>query len=339
MLFNKNKSAFDKINDYLMKKGHELVMSIYLSNYNGNNIYIRFDFIKKMSVYKIVWFDLNYFDEKHLEDYVSMQLVTKYLSVKLVEKMMEVNKESTYSFNDKIMGDRVEILTYFKNQSREYIFDRFLPLELDFFIDPLAIIFSYLPRSMEVFLNEIFAKFDGLEEKYNYLKPVKFDFLNSDCKELFKKAVIDSGEKLFEQGKVKLLEKVDDRYLALVEDRIPYIVLLQKVKDDYGLMLCNCKVSTYCKHTYAALRTLREEKFNSFYKVKYIGKEESMLDKVTISNFYLSFGVEGDKIFLVTIDGVIYPADIIQNGKIAFEVIEDDDECTLSKQLEELKKN
>lgn len=57
MLFNrdKNKSIFDKINEYLLKKGHELVMSIYLSNYNNNNIYIRFDYIKKLSVYKIVW--------------------------------------------------------------------------------------------------------------------------------------------------------------------------------------------------------------------------------------------------------------------------------------------
>ena len=41
-LFNKNKSIFDKINEHLSKKGHELVMSIFLNNFNGNDIYIRF---------------------------------------------------------------------------------------------------------------------------------------------------------------------------------------------------------------------------------------------------------------------------------------------------------
>ena len=212
MLFGKDKSTFDKINDYLIKRGHELVMSIYLSNYNGNNIYIRFDYVRKLAVYKIVWVDLNYFNPKHIEDYLSMQLVTKFLSLKIVERMMEVKQESGYSFNDNIIGDRVEILTYFNNAPKEYIFDRFIPLEWDFLIDPLAMIFSYLPRSMEVFLNEMFGKFDGLEEKYNYLKPVKFDLNNGDVKELFKDKYITKGKKLFEDGKVKYLEKLENKF-------------------------------------------------------------------------------------------------------------------------------
>ena len=59
-MFNNKKSSFDKINDYLVKKGHELVFSIYLADYNGNNIYIRFDYVPKIAVYKIVWVDLNF---------------------------------------------------------------------------------------------------------------------------------------------------------------------------------------------------------------------------------------------------------------------------------------
>ena len=57
MIFNSKKSVFDKINDYLNKRGHELVLSIYLNNYNGNNIYIRVDYVRKLSIYKIVWVD------------------------------------------------------------------------------------------------------------------------------------------------------------------------------------------------------------------------------------------------------------------------------------------
>ena len=60
------KNIFEKINSFLHKKGHEIVMSLYLDGYNGNQIYIRVDYVRKLSVYKVVWVDLNYIDEKHL---------------------------------------------------------------------------------------------------------------------------------------------------------------------------------------------------------------------------------------------------------------------------------
>lgn len=336
----KNKSVFDKINDYLTKRGHELVMSIYLNNYNGNNIYIRMDFLRKLSVYKIVWVDLNFFDEKKMEHYINMQMITKFLSLRIVEKMLEIKHEGGFVNNDRIIGDRVEILTYFSNNQKEFVFDRFLPLDWEFLIDPLAMIFTYLPRSMEVFLHQIVAKFDGTEERYNYTKPIKFDLFKDEMDPLFKRHVIVRGKKYFEEEKVKFLEKIEDKYLAIVENEEDnsYLVVLDQIKDDYVVMWCDCKCDYYCKHIYAALLALRENKFNNFYKVKYTGKEESLLERVTISNFHLCFGVQDDKLLLISSDGAIYPVDIVQRGKVVFEVIEDDDECNLSKTLDEYKR-
>ena len=65
-MFNGKKSIFDRVNSCLMKKGHELIMSIYLCNYNGNEIYIRFDYVRKISAYKISWVDFNFFDNKKI---------------------------------------------------------------------------------------------------------------------------------------------------------------------------------------------------------------------------------------------------------------------------------
>lgn len=339
MLFKKekNKSVFDKIDSYLLKRGHELVMSIYLSNYNGNNIYIRFDYVRQLAVYKVVWVDLNFFDEKHIEDFISVQLVTKYLSMKITEALYNVSYDNSYNMDEDILGDRVEILTYVNEDVREYIFDRFLPLDWEELVDPLALIFAYLPRGMEVFLNEIFAKYDGTEEQYNYTKPVKFDLLKGDSLKLFRPTSIEAGTKLFQNGKVKILEKIDDKYLAVVEDKGKHLVLLGNVGDAYTILLCDCKENYYCEHTYAALLALRAGQFNNFYKVKYVGREESLLEKVTLGNFHYCFGIERDKILLVSTDGKIFPADIMQQGKCVFEVIEDDDACSLSKKLEEYK--
>lgn len=334
MLFNKNKSVFDKINEYLTKKGHELVMSIYLSNYNGNNIYIRFDYVKEISVYKIVWVDLNFFDEKKLANYINVQMVTKFLSMKIADTMLAVDYENSYSLNDNIVGDRVEILSYFNETPREYIFDRFLPLEWEKLIDPLAMIFSYLPRSMEVFLNEMFGKFDGTEEKFNYTKPLKFNLFNSDSTKVFRPLSIERGTKYYDEHRVSFLEKVEDKYIAIVDGNLPYLVIMHQVDDEHVLMWCNCKANYYCKHIYAALLALRRKEFNNFYKVKYTGREETLLEKVTTGSFYLCFGIKDDKLLLVTAEGTIFPADIVQKGKCVFEVIEDDDNCSLSKELE-----
>ena len=99
-----------------------------------------------------------------------------------------------------------------------------------------------------------------------------------------------------------------------------------------GVQTCALPIS------YAVLLALRKKEYKNFYKVKYTGREETILEKVTIGSFYLSFGVDGDKILLITEDGKIYPADIMQKGKCVFEVIEDDDECSLSKILADYKK-
>lgn len=339
MIFNSKKSVFDKINDYLNKRGHELVLSIYLNNYNGNNIYIRVDYVRKLSIYKIVWVDLNFFNEKRIADYMNMQMVTKYIAVKLMENLAKVTADSSYYLNDKIIGDRVEIVSYLGKDPKEYVFDRFLPLELEVFIDVFAIIFSYLPRGMEVFLHEIFAKFDGLEERFNCIKPFKFDLLKGDLKSIFRKMVVSRGEKLVEDNKVKFLEKVEENYyLSIVEeDGEDNLSVIRLVDEKYVHMWCGCRCEYYCKHLYATIKAIREKKYNNFYKVKYIGKEESLLEKVTISNYYLCYGIKDGKILLINDDGSMFPCDVVQKGKVAFEVLEDDDDCTLSKQLKDIK--
>ena len=72
----KEKNIFEFINKHLTKKGHELVMSVFLSDYNNHDIYIRFDYIPKISVYKIVWVDLKFIDLKNI-DVIHMDNLTK----------------------------------------------------------------------------------------------------------------------------------------------------------------------------------------------------------------------------------------------------------------------
>lgn len=332
------KNVFQIIDQFLVKKSHEKVLSIYLGNYNGNHIYIRFDYVNKISAYKLIWFDLNFIDLKHLDRYINSQLMTNTLANRVVDILQNENYESGYFLDDKIKGDRVEIVSYQKGEPYEFVFSRFLPKELSFLIDPIVILFSYLPRNMDYFLNEIFGKLDGVEEKYNALKPIKFDLFSDAIDSLFQSKVLKEGKRLYEEERLSFLEKINNKYIALFTEEEPVLVTLDLIEEGYIFLWCSCKHEGYCKHYYPVLKSIREHINRPFYKVKYIGKEKSLLDKVTEGVYNLCIGVEKDTLLLVNHDGEIFSVPFYQNGKLVMEVLEDDDELSLSKYIQSYQK-
>jgi hypothetical protein len=285
------KSIFDKINSYLHKRGHELVMSIFLDGYNGNQIYVRVDYVPKLSVYKVVWFDLNFINEKKLEQYINIQMMTKFMAERLITIMSESNYESGCFEKDDIIGDRVEVLSYIREDRYEFVFDRFLPLEWRFLIDPLVIIFSYLPKGMECMLNEMFGKFDNLEEKYNLAKPFKFDLMKGDLNTIFKKSVLEYAQVLVDDENVVFLEKFDKKYVAIVENKKTYSVVINVLDEGFIRLRCDCDDVKACVHVAAVILAIRQNvKCNSFYKVKLVEKsKDTLLDQITNPFCFLCF--------------------------------------------------
>ena len=333
-MFKKKKNSFDIINNYLTKKGHDLIMSIYFENYNEYNIYIRFDYVKTVQAYKICWFDLNFIDYKHLDNYINIQTMTKNFGLKLDRVLGGINLQSDYLENLDILGDRVEILFQNKYGLNEYVFSRFLPKQWRQLADALVLTFAYLPRGMENILEELLGSLSDSEEYYNSLKPIKFNLFKTPLEEVFRKDVITRGEKYYEEGNVSFLEKINSKYIALGSGKQSYIVTIEEIDDSFTKMLCTCPCDYTCKHIYAVVKSIREKKFINFYKVKFIGKGESLLEKITNGAFSICCGVENDNLLIVTIDNEILKIPILFNGEKCFEIIEDDDELSLSKYLD-----
>lgn len=331
MIKRNKKNIFEKIDDYLYKKGHSMCLALILDSYNGNFIYVRLDYVEKLKAYKMVWIDLKYINEKYIGDYINSQLVTSYIANRLIDLLekMKVNSESR--INENILGDRVTFINYIGEESKEYTFSRFLPKDWDFLIDPLVLIFSYLPRSMEVFLNEIFGIIDGVQDEYNAKKAIKFNMLDDLKDDVFSAVVRRNGKKLFEEGKVKFLEKVDSRFLAVIDLPEPVLVVLHQVNKEFVFFWCSCEKHLYCEHIYAALLALRKEQFKEFYKVAYRGNKRTLLDKIRDGIYYLCLGEKDGNLILVSENAELFLAPIIENRTCMFDVIEDDDECSLSK--------
>lgn len=342
-MFNfKKKSIFDTIDTYLSKQNHELVMSLYLDNYNGCDIFVRFDYCRDIMAYKVVWVDLKFINVKKIDKYINKSLVTTNIANKLVEALEAIDLKSDIVINEDIIGDRVEFINYQHYKVEEYVFNRFLPLKWKALIDPIVLLFTYMPRSMEAILNEIFAKFDGCEERYNALKPIKFDLLNDERDvDFFKPNVMAMGRKEFLNDKVTFLEKMDNKYVAIVEGMINSLVVIRQIDDTHVHLWCNCKCDIYCKHIYAVILAIRNNKFNDFYKVTYTGRgDETLLEKLADGSYNLCYGVDGDNLLVVGNDYTLRSFPLLDHkGKCVFKVIEDDDNKSLSKIIDEYNKN
>lgn len=243
-----NQKKLNKIDSFLLKKGHEKIFSFYLEDYNKTNLYIRFDYIKKISVYKVTWFDLNFLDLKKLDLYFNTQTVNKKIAITIMEVVTKIKYTPEGRLNDDILGDKVHICFHKEKKDYNYTFTRFLPSDWSLFIDPIVLTFSYLPRTMDIFLSEIFAIFDGTEEIFTYTKPIKFDLETTSPTEHFKPLAIEIGTKLYKSGRVLFLEEIKDKYYCIVEDHEPHLIVLNQIDETHAMMWCNCKNKGLCAH-------------------------------------------------------------------------------------------
>ena len=261
-------------------------------------------------------------------------MVTSFLANKMVECLYKIKRDSEDMLDYNMFGDRVEIIKDInKDNIKTYRFDRFLPLEWKEFIDPLALIFTYLPRSMELILNEVFGKFDDAEEYYNSRKPIRFNLDKDNINYLFKRNVIVKGRRL--EDRVEFLELIEGKYIGVVDDKELVVVVVEQITQDFYNMWTSLNSPYLNEYIYAVLQCIKDKKFNSFYKVKYKDKNRNLLDQLRIGQYYLACGVDEDCILVITREGTIAKIPIKENDKCVIRVIEDDDNLSLSKILKD----
>ena len=189
---------------------------------------------------------------------------------------------------------------------------------------------------MDNYLAEMFAIFDKTEVKYNSSKPIKFNLETDNIDELFDKKIVSKGQKL--ENSVPFLEKINGRYLAIVEDQGFHCVIVDKVVKDFHNMWCSCNKPYLDEHIYATLQNIRNKKIKMFYKKNRKKDEKNILESVRLGKYYLAFGIADQDLLVVSQNGTMSKMPIKENGKVVFEVIEDDDNLSLSKMLEDFDK-
>jgi len=314
-----NKYKINYIRKHLRKNRN--LFELILEKYENINYYIRVDYNPSLKGYYLYSCDLDYMDKKTTK-YINRQFV-KADAISYVKDVCDNFILDSYEF---IEYD-TDIVTFLVNNNY-YKFNRYIPSNL-YELSVLALFVGmYLPSRLHTIYDELVSSINGTSYKYEYNKEFKFDLFKTDFDKIYSSDIMLLGDEIYEKGKVKFVEKFDNKYLGLVEghDNYAYIIQIEyNAKKKMTRILNTCECIGFCKHSYAMMRAIRENKLNSFYKIRIIRKNEDAFERLmSVANSLLCIGAFGLKIQVLDDNYSFVDIPILNDdGEVSFEIIED----------------
>ena len=345
-MHKETQNKIELINKYFKKDNNIIELS--LINYEGYNIYIRLDELKSTKTFKLSWFDLDLILDKNIDKYISSEYIPKDKIEAFINNInalenINTNYKSEVQDNCKVKLD-VKINT--KNKEQISVeFYKYLPEEITYVYNILNFIFQNLPKKLEGFLYEIISSLTGQTTKYEYQKEFDFDLFNDDINSLFDERIIERGSEYYDDKRVLFLEKIEDKYFAVVEGTRDYLVVVKYNDESKRLQLyCSCPCEYFCKHTYSVLKAIRNNETYRFYKISRKNNTKDLLEKILTFDYFLCLGIVDNSLEIVNNNGNVELVPILDdNNNPLWDVIEDTENEDLTHEIEniikELKNN
>ena len=332
---------YDVLSRIKMIKKHyqknKLILDLQLYYYDGYNIYIRIDYIKKLKIYRLSWFDLDdlsYYSIEQIESYT-------YLTKDMIDSIIDFLKNKEGDNDDiKLEEDQVILKVYPNNLT--YTFNKYIPKNWAFLARIFIMIFNNMPRNYQELLFKLHAELMNDVTRYEYKKEFNFDLFNDDINKIFAFQIIERGKNYYEENKVKFLEKIDEeRFFAVVEGTDNYLVVIKYNDENKKMQVyCSCPCEFYCKHIYAVILAIRNSNFKRFYKIYYKNPNVSLMERVANYDYQLCMGIIEKNFLIVNNDGEIELIPIFDsNGKCNWQVLEDDEDMSLTRLLQDIIRN
>ena len=334
------RKKIDLIRKYFRKD--KMFLELILFNYSGYYIYVRIDYLKKTKSYKLSWFDLDKVLDNNIDKYSSFEYMEDNIinDISFIFNNYDCDLEEKRSLNDE---DLVMLKANIKTKVNKMIdveFNRYLPRDLRVLDSLFIIIFRYLPKRLDSFLEEIFASIYN-NSTYDYRREIDFDLFNDDIDDIFSYNITKRGLDYYENDKVLYLEKVDDRYFGVVLGNEKYVTVIRYNEEKKKLSVyCSCPCDFYCKHIYAVILSIRNNKFKRFCKVMFKDKDKNILERVMEYDYFLCLDVVGEFLEIINNDGELEFVPIFdEEGNERFDILEDTEDLLITKKVKEALEN
>lgn len=332
------RKKIDLIRKYFRKD--KMFLELILFNYSGYYIYVRIDYLKKTKSYKLSWFDLDKVLDNNIDKYSSFEYMEDNIinDISFIFNNYDCDLEEKRSLNDE---DLVTLKANIKTKVNKMIdveFNRYLPRDLRVLDSLFIIIFRYLPKRLDSFLEEIFASIYN-NSTYDYRREIDLDLFNDDIDDIFSYNITKRGLDYYENDKVLYLEKVDDRYFSVVEGSKKYVVVIKYNEEKKKMSVyCSCPCDFYCKHIYAVILSIRNNELKRFCKVMFKDKSKNLLERMLDYDYFLCLDVVDDKYLeIINNKGDIELVPILDSeGMEQFDILEDTDEFLITNKIRKI---
>lgn len=332
------RKKIDLIRKYFRKD--KMFLELILFNYSGYYIYVRIDYLKKTKSYKLSWFDLDKVLDNNIDKYSSFEYMEDNIinDISFIFNNYDCDLEEKRSLNDE---DLVTLKANIKTKVNKMIdveFNRYLPRDLRVLDSLFIIIFRYLPKRLDSFLEEIFASIYN-NSTYDYRREIDLDLFNDDIDDIFSYNITKRGLDYYENDKVLYLEKVDDRYFGVVLGNEKYVTVIRYNEEKKKLSVyCSCPCDFYCKHIYAVILSIRNNELKRFCKVMFKDKSKNLLERMLDYDYFLCLDVVDDKYLeIINNKGDIELAPIFDSeGMEQFDILEDTDEFLITNKIRKI---
>lgn len=317
-------------------KNTELLLDLFIEKYHNVNIYVRIDYYKKEKCYKLSWIDLSHIKGNNIASVISYEYIPDGMIEHIKNLLINIKINNKEDINDEY---KVTLCSYLKENKFNISFNRYIPKELSQIFSLFVIIFDNLPRKLNGFLQEIEAIIMGNKNRFEYEDPLEFDLFNDEINKIFDYQICERGEEYFKENRVFFLEKIADKYFAVVGGKGLYVVIIEYDEEKKITRVhCSCPCDFRCKHIYAVIKAIRENKFHKFYKISHMNSDMELLDRIMNFNFLLTIGIDDqNNNYLIIEDGLLKLLPVVNNkGKSEWIILEDDENNSLSKRLESI---
>ncbi len=321
----------NKVDKYLHKNKHICLFDVIINDLDNICLYIRLDYVKTSNLYKVTWMDLKQMNIKKMKDWINSNLI--YPNNVDHIKALVVKNGFTKDYEDKNdINSEVIIHSYLKEYDtnrKTFMFNRYIPKCWSFLADILFILFETMPKYL-------FVEFQILTEKLVDPKVNSvfvFDSKKDKIDNLFNDEIKNIGKQLYEKNRVTFIEKLRDVNYAIVSTDLNYLVSIYDLENTKEMqMSCTCESNHFCEHMYAAILKMKDKKELKFFKIARVDNDENILENLSNFNYYLCAGIFEDTFVIINHDNFEF-VPILENNKLNYKIIEDDDKKTLEKSL------
>ena len=183
------------------------------------------------------------------------------------------------------------------------------------------------------------ALITGQKNRFEYREGLDFDLFKDKLENVFEYQIIERGKEYYKEGRVLFLEKIDERYFAVVGGKELYVVIIKyDSENNKTYVYCSCPCDYVCKHICAVILSIRDNKFRKFYKITRVNDDMPLMERLMNFNFMITIGIDDQGVnYLVIEDGQIKILPVLnKDGISAWKVLEDDSKNSLSKRLKDI---